>query len=81
MVLGIVYQLQGATTRPETSVIMQRKLFAAIFLAGLLIAGAAALSAAPSGPSPFLSNSTTITTPTTTTSATYAPNYPGHTGY
>jgi hypothetical protein len=81
MAVGVVYQVWARNRAPGKSVIMQRKLFAAIGLAGLLIAGAAALSAAQGGQAPALSNSTTMTTATTPTSATNAPSYPSHTGY
>ena len=61
---------------------MMRKLFAASGLAGLIIAGAAALAYAEpnsSGSGPSLSDSTTTST-TSTTSATNAPR-PPHMGY
>src|SRR5712671_4949962 len=52
MAVGVVYQVWARNHAPGKSVIMQRKLFAAIGLAGLLIAGAAALSAAQGGQAP-----------------------------
>ena len=81
MAVGVVYQVWARNRALGKSVVMQRKLFAAIGLAGLLIASAAALSAAQGGQAPALSNSTTMTTTTTPTSATNAPSYPSHTGY
>jgi hypothetical protein len=58
---------------------MKRKLFAVSCLAGLIIAGAAAVVYNPSESGPTLSNSTT--TSTTPTTPTNAPRPPGHMGY
>jgi hypothetical protein len=61
---------------------MKQKLFAVGCLAGLIIAGAAAVAYTAPNPTesgPSLSNSTT--TPTTSTTPTNAPRPPVHSGY
>jgi len=58
---------------------MKRKLFAASWLAGLIIAGAAAVAYTATNPresGPSLSNSTT-----TSTTSTNPPGPPSHSGY
>jgi hypothetical protein len=72
----------AAGAHPEQSVVMKRNLFAVTCLAGLIIAGAAAVAytapnSSESGPS--LSDSTT--TSTTPTTSANAPRPPVHSGY